>query len=66
MFRTSLKNGCYNDNFYVQTLVRLLILEITFFLWIFVTSVCLLTEVQLQWATLVLGWVTAVGHYSFL
>ena len=27
-------------------------------------STCLITEVKQQWATLVLGWVTASGHCS--
>ena len=29
-------------------------------------SICLITEVKQQWAALVLGWVTALVHYSFL
>ena len=35
-------------------------------LWHSVMSICLFTEVKRQWATSVLGWVTASVHYSCL
>ena len=35
-------------------------------LWCSVVSICLFTEVKRQWATLVLGWVTASVHYYSL
>ena len=35
-------------------------------LWCSVTSVCPFTEVKLQWAKVVLGWVTPFEHYSCL
>ena len=35
-------------------------------LWRSMMSICLFTEVKQQWATLVLGWVTASVHYSCL
>ena len=34
--------------------------------WRSVMSICLSTEVKRQWATLVLGWVNALLHYSCL
>ena len=35
-------------------------------LWHSVMNMCLFTEVKQQWATLVLGWVTASGHWLCL
>ena len=35
-------------------------------LWCRVITTCLINEVKQQWATLVLGWVTALVHYSCL
>ena len=35
-------------------------------LWHSLMSICLFTEVKWQWATLVLGWVTALVHYLCL
>ena len=35
-------------------------------LWCSLMSTCLFTEVKRQWATLVLGWVTASVHYLCL
>ena len=53
--------------------MRLTLLEITFFLslgvhglWHSVMSTYHFTEVKQQWATLILGCVTASGHYSCL
>ena len=57
--------------------MRLALLEITFFAGFFLSpdfhevwcsgmSTCLITEVKQQWAALVLGWMTASEHYSFL
>ena len=54
-----------NLNVVLKAIVFRNILGITFFLspdfhqlWRIVMSICLLTEVKRQWATLVLGWVT--------
>ena len=37
-----------------------------FFLWRSGMTICLVTEVKLQWATLVPGWETTSVHYSCL
>ena len=34
-------------------------------LWCSMMNICLCTEIKRQWAMLVLGWVTAVVHYSY-
>ena len=67
------------ESFKAQALARLALLEITFLkfnliflspdfreLWHSMMSTCLVTEVKQQWATLVLGWVTASVHHSCL
>ena len=67
------------QSFQVRALARLVFLRITFFLHFFLSlyfhelccslmSDCLFNEIKLQWAMLVLGWVTASCvsvHYCF-